>query len=143
MQVVVLVGASGAGKSTYARAYVDQDYIVCSADHAFVVDGIYKFAANRLSEAHGMCFRQAIESLLAGRSVVVDNTNTTTEEIAPYILLAQSMGAECVVIHVPGPVDLARNVHGVPVSTVQAQLTRIARTLGRWPKWWPTVHVAE
>lgn len=133
MHVVILAGLSGSGKSTIARAISSN---IFSAD-SFMVDqaGHYDFKVGRLAECHGKCFRAFIEFLQVPHSkkngkrqiVVVDNTNTTRWEIAPYMLAAQAYGADPLVYQLDCPVELAieRNVHGVDARGIQNQYKRL------------------
>lgn len=147
-KVVIMSGCAGSGKShladkmstevrgTYSR--------VLSADHYFLDEDMnYKFDASKLSEAHGACFKKFIETLrtppydMPYDLVVVDNTNTTTEEVSPYILGASAYGYEPEIIQfsVPNPssVDFVnyvercatRNKHGVSYSAVASQCRRL------------------
>lgn len=100
-KVIILSGISGSGKSTYAKKLVGDSFgqeectgvVVCSADHFFMQTGEYKFDASMLSLAHGECFKDFIEEVQRGTSLVlVDNTNTSVAEIAPYVLGGPGMG---------------------------------------------------
>ena len=160
-KVVILSGVSGSGKSTTARKLWNElepgTYCrVVSADDFFMVEGVYKFDPTKLSEAHGKCFRDFIAELqpnAVGKYnhdlVVVDNTNTTSEEIAPYILGAQAFGWEVEILtSLPHPTTnwadyyamcAARNAHGVGFDTIKAQHKRIVnRSL---PPWWKNTHL--
>jgi predicted kinase len=75
--------------------------------------------------------RAVIEALAAGRNVVVDNTNTTNEEVAPYLLVAAAYGATARIVRVSCDPETAwkRNTHGVPYAVVKlADGTRGTRT---------------
>jgi hypothetical protein len=154
MRVTILSGVSGSGKTTLAEN--DTSGVIVSADHYFMTkDGRYCFDSKSLTAAHARCFRNFIDGLRSGMAshIIVDNTNTTEAEISPYVLGAQAFGAsvEVVTIHVPtyGAGDLAgspydpfldqcaaRNKHGVPRATIEAQAKRmLARKL---PPWWNT-----
>lgn len=129
MKATILCGISGSGKSSFARENYP-DAMVVSADNFFVrPDGTYAFDVARLSEAHATCLRRWIDFLRAGCDVVCDNTNTTTEELAPYVATALAYGADVEVIVLDCPVDVAaaRNVHGVPYNVVAAQAARLAK----------------
>lgn len=90
MLVKILSGISGSGKSTYARRHRG---VIVSADDYFVRDGAYRFNPARLSSAHATCFARYLGALDDGHPlVIVDNTNTTAVEIAPYVLAAQAKG---------------------------------------------------
>lgn len=157
-QVKIMSGVSGSGKSTLVRKLLSEHtgpMQVVSADQYFMVKDenakhgnstselIYKFNPADLSLAHGNCFRRFIEGLQStecGNLVIVDNTNTTTEEIAPYVLGAQAFGYDLEVITVMcnsmSDVEQAakRNAHGVPLQGVYAQYMRIHNR--KLPTWW-------
>ncbi len=164
-KVTILSGVSGSGKSKYAGTllleYTSSTGLTleemlrlpkgdkrataayCSADMYFVgTDGTYKFDVSKLSDAHGACMREFITACQGETEmVVVDNTNTTAVEIAPYILVAQAYGYEVEVITVMCESEddvraaAARNSHGVPFGGVMAQHKRIQeRQLAPWWK---------
>lgn len=128
----LMQGPSGSGKSTYVRQHATPWDTVCSADDFFVdSEGIYRFDASRLSGAHGVCQWQAIGEMRArtDRDVWVDNTNTTAQELEPYIRVAKIYGYRTV-LHVIGagvPIETLakRNQHGVPVGTIVRQVSRL------------------
>jgi predicted ABC-type ATPase len=149
-QVKIMSGIAGSGKSTIA-ADMEPDVkyrdggnkTLVSADHFFLDRfGHYNFNPAKLSEAHGQCFRNFIEAMQSDVSlIVVDNTNTTSEEITPYVLGAQAFGYECEIItvsirdEIDGIQKCAdRNSHGVPYKTIQAQQSRLAGR--KLPPWW-------
>ncbi len=81
-ELVVFIGLQGAGKSSFYRARFAGTHELVSKD---------RFPNNRNPARRQ---RQLIEeALLAGRSVVVDNTNPTVAERAELIALARSFGA--------------------------------------------------
>jgi predicted kinase len=78
--------------------------------------------------------------------IVVDNTNTTVAEMAPYMAVAAAYGhdTKVVTIDCDPEVAAARNVHGVPVQTVKAQHDRIVKETKNMPPWWShEVHLHE
>lgn len=82
MELVVLVGLQGAGKTTF---YLDR----FAATHVHVSKDNFRNNRNRDRRQ-----RQLItEALSAGRSVVVDNTNPTRLERAELIKLGRELGA--------------------------------------------------
>lgn len=149
--VKILSGVSGSGKSTLLLETI-LEYMkglgmtatvsVCSADTFFEKDGVYNFDPSKLSDAHGKCFRDYITALTSNvELIVVDNTNTTTAEVSPYILGAQAYGYEAEIITVMCETDAdieacaARNSHGVSKDTVWAQHRRLCgRELMPWWK---------
>lgn len=127
-KVVIMRGASGSGKSTYAKKNFP-DAVVCSADAYFVDDkGNYNFDPRKLGDAHGSCKRSFKDALDHSQPlIVVDNTNTTLRELQPYLQMAQAHGYDVEVIRVETPLDVAakRNVHGVPYDSVKKMKGRM------------------
>jgi predicted kinase len=137
MKVWIYCGLPGAGKTT--RIKRDHPHAVtCSADDFFMQGGEYRFDVSKLSEAHGSCLRNFVSLLQDSMpQIVVDNTNTTTAEVAPYAALAQAHGyaLEIVTVACPPEAAHARNVHGVPLAAVNAMSDRLAKR--ELPPWWP------
>lgn len=144
--VTILVGVPGSGKSHHTESLTGA--VVVSADHYFVElgGGTYAFDPRKLGEAHGQCLRRYTEALQQGASqVVVDNTNTTLLEMAPYVslALAYGYGVEIVRVTCDPAVAAARNTHGVPEGAIAAMHARIEATFQTGlPPFWPvTVRV--
>jgi len=146
--VIILQGVPGSGKSHYANEFVARTQaksVVCSADDYFYQLGggtKYAFDARQLGAAHGACFRKFIAAVQAEvEVVVVDNTNTTATEIAPYVLGGEAHGYTVEIIRVvcDPAVAAARNTHGVPERAVRAMADRIASC--QTPPWWKVTTV--
>jgi predicted kinase len=148
MKVTILRGLPGSGKSPLARRLRRAGASVVSADDYFhlpaigveprpeTAPGSYVFNPAELGFAHARCFRLFIEAIQAGKDVVVDNTNTTAQEISPYVLGAQAYGARVEIVQVVGTVEasLKYQSHGVSEAGLQAMAARLAVPL---PPWWP------
>jgi predicted kinase len=134
LTLTIMQGVSGSGKSSIARRLYDETGAGLASADGF--PGLYTpqasgppaFNIGLLGQAHGACFLDTIEGLRSGRSMIVDNTNTTVEEIAPYVLLAQAFGASVKILRVQTDpaVALARNTHGVPPAAHAGQVARLA-----------------
>lgn len=140
-----MVGVPGSGKSRYTLGLAE-DTVIVSADQFFIEEGggVYAFDPSKLGRAHGQCLRRYTEALQRGeRHVVVDNTNTTLLEIAPYVSLALAYGCEVEIVRVicDPAVAAARNSHGVPERAVRAMHESIEATFaaGLPPFWTVTV----
>tara|TARA_Y100001973_G_C5090922_1_gene277456 strand:- start:247 stop:627 length:381 start_codon:yes stop_codon:yes gene_type:complete len=110
---------SGSGKSTAAG---NIDAVLLETDMFWPLNG--GFNPKRLPEAHEWC-RKEVEGLLNdGESVVVANTFSTFQEMAPYFELAKTYGVPITVLDLydGGLSDeelFARNLHGVPLHTIR------------------------
>lgn len=131
-KVVILVGASGSGKSTWAAKYAEGqgvEHTVVSADHYFVQsDGTYEFDGALLPQAHSACQKSFREALDRGcELVLVDNTGTRAWEREDYVAYAKKWGYEVwlKVFKVDPKVAAARNVHGVPLAAIEKMTSRI------------------
>jgi len=140
----IMIGVSGSGKSTWAEDKVREfeRAAICSADQYFMQEGNYLFDYRGLGKAHGQCLRNFIDACQKEYDgVVCDNTNTTVEDIAPYMAVAQAYGYTVEVIHMEATPAVAaiRNSHGVPLKAIQGMDSRISYLLANWPRRWPTV----
>lgn len=141
MRVLILSGISGSGKSTYVEKLRQEaektgtKVMVVSADHFFEKGGEYKFDHTKLGEAHAACLRSFLSELDAGRIMpkilIVDNTNTTDLEMAPYYAIAKAFSAEVelVTLLCNPKVAAARNKHGVPLASCEAMDRRIRNNM--------------
>ena len=112
-----MIGIPGSGKSTFVQKNLANS-VKCSADDYFMIDGVYKFDPKKLGEAHDQCFKNAVKAMLAGKDVVIDNTNLRIEHIQKYIDAAVNLS--CLTeLHLnfiicEPELALSRNTHGVP-----------------------------
>lgn len=137
--VIVMQGVSGSGKSTIARKLVEghSSARIVSADDYHMRDGVYRFDATKLGEAHGQCMRNFVESLQAKvELIVVDNVNSRELSIAPYMALAKAYGYEATILRVICGFDKAhaRGTHGASLEqSARWHGDIFTRTL---PSWW-------
>lgn len=142
-KVTILRGIPGSGKSTHAAALnmesADRTFIV-SADHFFEgEDGMYRFDRTKLGMAHSQCLRRFVRALQDDVPyVIVDNTNITAIEVAPYAQLAIAYGykVEIVTLIEHWLKAHERNVHGVPLKTVGRHAERLAEEARYFPSYW-------
>ena len=158
-KVIVLSGVSGSGKSTHATKLLSApdrlgSACVVSADQFFIrrteknPHGEYVFDAAKLSQAHADCFHRFINALQGGVDlVIVDNTNTTNEELAPYMLAAAAFEYEAEIVSLylcmPFPVQIdkcvARNTHGVSEQAIANQHYRLGKR--HLLPWWKNTSI--
>ncbi|MCK5133481.1 MAG: AAA family ATPase [Candidatus Sabulitectum sp.] len=137
-QVIITSGIPGAGKSTWVRKNTNPYMTeIFSADSFFCDDnGQYCFDPAKLSEAHSSCLRNFTTRLLHLSSctedsckitLVVDNTNTSAWEIAPYYSLAQAFNIPVNIVRITANPETAfpRNIHGVQKDKVEMMARRL------------------
>lgn len=132
--VWIMQGVSGAGKSSY----IPPGAYIVSADRFFEKFGGFNW--RRLDEAHEHCLGRFNNALLCGyQFIVVDNTNTKVKEVERYYNLAHDLGYDVIIKHIPCKdlsVCASRNVHNVPLTTIQKQARRIENFAKQMPFWW-------
>jgi predicted kinase len=87
VELIVLIGLQGSGKSTYYHEHF-------AATHVHVSKDLMANTRNR----DALQMKQIDDALSAQRSVVVDNTNPTLESRAPLIAAAKRHGARAIAI---------------------------------------------
>lgn len=153
-KVLILRGITGSGKSTYiterSRSGTPSEPLpvnwrVFSADDYWSKDGPYTFDPARIGEAHAWCCFNYLECLhlliltsppLQLDLIIVDNTNISTWEIAPYMLAAAAYGceAEIVTLYCDPAIAAQRNIHQVPPQVVLNMHQRLLKEQlpGHW-----------
>ncbi len=120
MELVLIRGLPGSGKSTMAHAMTEHEHY--EADMFFTgSDGKYNYDRKKIKEAHEWCQREASKALANGRRVVVSNTFTRLFEMKPYFDMCRTLGAELRIIEATGNWS---NVHGVAVEDVEKMRKR-------------------
>ncbi len=144
----IMRGLPGAGKNHWIaqQEWYKEDPIICSADDYFMVKGEYKFDQLKIGLAHRFCLdtferHTRYTDSMAVDLIVVNNTNITAAEIAPYWALADMRGYEVLIVEIVARIDdcIQRNVHGVPsrvISTMQEAMVQ-----EKLPPWWQTTQV--
>jgi AAA domain len=118
--VVILRGAPGAGKSTWAQHYRTrwgfEVQIVSASDYFLTDDGHYRFDANHLKDSHAYCaaaFGAALRAKFP--RILLDNTNILPEHYRDYVQRARAKGY-CVYQRVL--TGTYHNINGVPEDEV-------------------------
>ena len=147
MKVIILCGSSGAGKSTVAQTLKEMflkngdPVSIFSADHHMVDEkGNYLFDRAKLPDAHNACLRAFTRVLLLREEgvLIVDNTNTTRQEVAPYaqLALAHSASLTTMVVVSDPQISAQRNIHEVPEAQVLRQHLRLMKEFPKFPHQW-------
>ena len=151
MKCIINQGIPGSGKTTSVQAHLDAGHIghtqVCSSDSFFMQGGEYEYKPEYLGAAHFACYsrfekvtrKHRVGSdaafALPADFVFVDNTNTSLWMMFPYIQLAYLRGYEVEVHTFKCSVETAaaRNVHGVPLGTIEDMAKYQQAPLNCWP----------
>lgn len=117
-ELLIVRGIPGVGKSTYARAYVDEhSYTHLEGDMYFVgADGVYRFDYDKLGEAHAWCRAECEAAMQRRENIVVSNTFCTHREMNPYLRMAQRHGYTVRVVALKHEYG---SIHNVPPDRMQ------------------------
>jgi predicted kinase len=122
MQVIIMRGIPGSGKTTYVKKNYP-DAVVCSSDHFFTdKKGNYKFNMSQIGIAHQRSKEKFFDALKRKEPlVIVDNTNTRWREMEDYVYDAEEYGYDIVFIRLVADVETAhkRNIHNTPKEIVE------------------------
>jgi len=131
--LVLTIGAPGSGKTTWAK-YTYGNHAVVAADDWFDLFNNGRFDPTCLSKAHQWCKQQVLARMREGISVVVNNTNTTLNEMFDYLVAVAFGRFPHMVVFARMPetdVQLLarRGKHGVPPKKIGHMIRRI-RSMG-------------
>lgn len=121
VELVIIRGLPGSGKTTMARVLALIGYEHYEADQYFEREGGYIFDAADLPKAHAWCLERTKDSMARGVRCVVANTFTRLWELQPYIDAANSFGVPFRVIEAQGN---WQNCHGVPIEVIDKMRQR-------------------
>ncbi|XP_078457110.1 NEDD4-binding protein 2-like isoform X3 [Lampetra planeri] len=132
----VLRGLPGSGKSTLARNIKEQgpNGVILSTDDYFVKNGTYCYDPSVLGEAHEWNHKRARDAMDAGMSpIIIDNTNTHSWEMRPYVAMALQRKYKIVFKEPETPWKFKtrelekRNVHGISREKIVRMLNNYER----------------
>ncbi len=117
-KLLLVRGVPGVGKTTYAKAYVDEfSYKHLEGDMYFVgPDGVYRFEYDKLGEAHAWCRAECESAMQRGENIVVSNTFCTMREMIPYLQMARRHGYK---VEVKALKHGYGSIHDVPPDRMQ------------------------
>jgi len=147
--VLILAGLPGSGKSRLAKelSELHPNTRVLSTDDYFMRGGKYKFDPSFLGAAHDWCWRtytnccDVLSKRIAEMSnnlLIVDNTNTSPFELAPYVRYATGLGVPVLTLFVRRNFELCvrDQAHGVSLETMQRMSRNLVNTHHEFPMYW-------
>lgn len=129
--VIIIRGASGSGKTTFANQVVAEPKVVCTADDWFEEEyGYYNWNVKDIGKAHAWCRDKFLDALddINIDNVVVCNTNTKRKDFKFYEDTAKERGIPVHFVVMENRHE-GENVHGVPDETVMRQKEQIIQSL--------------
>ena len=137
--LVVLIGAAGSGKSTFARRHFRPTEILSSdAFRAMIADDEADQSAT--SAAFSLLHTVARQRLARGRLTVIDATNVEPRARRPLIGLARRFDVAAVAIVFDLPADVVqrwntgRTARTVPADVVERHRRELRHSLDELPK---------
>jgi predicted kinase len=121
LELVLIRGLPGSGKTTMAKVMAAQGYDHHEADQYFERGGTYRYVPKEVPKAHAWCLARVRESLRRGRPCVVANTFSRRIEMERYIQTAKQFGVPVRIIEARGNYP---NVHGVPPEAIERMRAR-------------------
>lgn len=128
---IIMVGASGSGKTTYVRRHYPTAAVV-SADLFFEqlakdTNSTYRdvWDVQLLAMAHRNCQEEFLRLLMSGAELIaVDNTNIRSRDRKIYMILARSFDYDVELVVLPNDLEscYARQQHGVPKERLARQI---------------------
>lgn len=137
-QTIILRGLPGSGKSTKTRES-QLDAVVCSADDFLIEpDGSYFWTKERRTQAHYACLKKFTANIQTEKTLIVDNTNTTIAEIAPYYALSKAFGRSTTILtfDISPELSAQRNLHQVPGSAIRRMHFDMLQAEKLFPAYW-------
>ncbi|CAF4618688.1 unnamed protein product [Rotaria sp. Silwood1] len=137
--LIIMRGCPGSGKSTLAKS-INHGYngLILSADDYFNDNALnkYIFDSSKLDEAHRFTCRRASDALKRNISpIIIDNTNTQTWEMKPYVAMGKEAGYDILLVEPQTPWRykarelLKRNVHNLPLRSIKEMINRFEHNI--------------
>ena len=145
--VLILAGLPGSGKSKLAKELgeLHPNTRILSSDDYFMRNGECRFNPSELGRAHDRCWRRYLNTFQmsaifsrTGGLAIVDNTNTSPFELAPYVRYAKGLEVPVLTLFVKRRYELCLRdqTHGVSLETMQRMAETLANTHHYFPAYW-------
>ena len=128
-------GLPGSGKSTFFNKLSElsrRSVFICSADkYRYNEEGEYVFKVEDNKRCHQWCLMDFLARLHSPSILVIDNTNVNFLDFYHYYAVSEAYERETFVVNFECTVEesIARNVHGVPESTIRRMSAKLQTPL--------------
>lgn len=148
MEIIILTGLPGVGKSTWANAYPCSGVkVVLCPDDYLLVDGVYTWSRETNTKAHHQCMKEFTKQVWFGNFdlLILDSTNTRTEYITPYMEIGQAFGYDVRVVLIKhDPVESwKRNIHNIDERRHIGMEKNLSFMLKHWSPRYPRIEIVE
>lgn len=92
MELIIVRGLPGSGKSKIAKEYEKKGYVLVEANHYFIKNGKFEYEPRKINDAHNWCRRRVYELMNEGKNVVVANTFLKFWEFQNYLDYVRELG---------------------------------------------------
>lgn len=121
LELVLLCGIPGSGKSTWRAVNLDATHVVVSKDR------MPRSARKQVRQD-----RELRAALGAGRPAVLDNTNLTRADRAAAIAIAAEFSVPCRAVVVTAPIDVALARHAARAGEARVPDGIVCQMANRW-----------
>ena len=118
MKFVMLVGFPGAGKSTIAKEYQKQGYVIHSPDA--IRNELNMHEDNQIGEVLDIMHGRMFEDMKQGKNIIYDSTNLSCRRRMKVLRSIKQFNYEkiCVILSTPLSICKERNSHRIGYSKV-------------------------
>lgn len=121
-KLVIIRGAAGSGKTTYAEQFVADGYVRVESDDFFTDrNGIYRWDQTRMTEVFRKQFVKVTRYLFSGQDVVMPGCFTKLSDMKDYINFCHDYGIEYEIYEMK---TQFQNIHGVTDDKVELMRNR-------------------
>ena len=123
--LIIIRGCPGSGKTTFAKMLGTK--AICTADDYHTSrEGVYNWKPENIGKAHSWCQKKCARFMRANaEKIVVANTSTTEEEMAPYLVMAKEFEYKVFSVIVENR-HQGKDTHEVPEATIEKMKNRFS-----------------
>lgn len=125
VQLVIVRGAAGSGKTTYAKDMYPNHKYVASDEFFTKDDGTYEYDPRKAKLGNEWCMNKTKMMLERGEDTIVCNTFTSRSDVSKYVIMAKRLGIQD--IKIIRLTTLFKSEHKVPGMKVEDMIVTLAK----------------